>query len=175
MLSCICQEENCKMREEEEIKRLMSLDINNIQKTQFNGMKIIARVVDIYDGDTITIAFFPSYHNEKTPYVCSFRLFGYDAPEMKPNLHMENRELHMKAGEKVKDLVKKKLLGNIVDVEFSKKSEKFGREMGQIYINKNCFNEWIISNKLGKPYHGEKKGEFTEDDLNHIINFTCED
>jgi len=54
----------------------------------FNGLITYAKAVDFYDGDTFNIII--SYYD--LIYHFKARMFGYDSPEMKPSLWIQNRD-----------------------------------------------------------------------------------
>jgi endonuclease YncB( thermonuclease family) len=177
-------------------KDLDKVNENEIDIFTFNNTIRLVRVVDIYDGDTITILFDLNYDKPNTkPYYIkkSLRLYGFDAPEMRPLKTIDNRELHIHCAKIAKNELKKKIVlenskcnkiknkNNLyIWVRFMKE-EKYGRAMGNIYwVNDkksliHCPDEsnnlcrWMINNKLGLPYKGGKKDEFTNDKL-EIIN-----
>ena len=70
-----------------------------MKKFTFEGRLVQALVTDIYDGDTVTIVFF----NGNEPVKYSFRMLGYDAPEVKPKKITENYDLHKRAGQVARD------------------------------------------------------------------------
>jgi endonuclease YncB( thermonuclease family) len=167
------------MNKNKNIYHTQDLENNTFDDLDFFTFKNIitkCKVVDIYDGDTITIVF---YHNDY-PIKCRLRLYGYDSPEIKPYKSLENREKNIEAGKKVKEILKEKILNKIVWVKFFEE-EKYGRAMGNIYLIDNkdkmsgkeiCINEWIVKNNYGKEYKGGKKQNFTEKELDDIINST---
>lgn len=83
-------------------KDLLSNNFTELTKFTFNGIITKARVIDVYDGDTVTIVFY--FHD--IPIKDSFRLFGYDSPEMKPPKTLINRDLHIRAATIVRDYLK---------------------------------------------------------------------
>lgn len=142
----------------------------------FDNITTKCKVVDIYDGDTVTLVFY--YNN--APIKCKFRLYGFDAPEIKPTKNTDNRDKCIEAGKKVKKILEDKILNKIVWVKFCEE-EKYGRAMGNIYLiddkhkdkmngDELCINEWIVKNNYGKEYKGGKKSEFTKEELDDIIN-----
>ncbi|MEO0236739.1 MAG: thermonuclease family protein [candidate division WOR-3 bacterium] len=154
---------------------LINNTFDDIEKFTFNGLLTKAKVIDVYDGDTLTIVFY--YNNQ--PIKDSFRMYGYDAPEMKPPKTLKNRELHIKAATHVRDYLRNKLLGKIVWVKFCQE-EKYGRLMGILYFisptHENYFNgeeininQLIIQKGYGKEYKGGKKEQFTDDELIAIL------
>ena len=154
---------------------LLRHSFSNLQKFTYAGLITKAKVVDIYDGDTITIVF---YHNGQ-PVKDSFRMFGYDAPEMKPRKNIENREIHIQAAQFVRQKLISQIGDKLIWVKFSEE-EKYGRLMGEIFHispkspekflgNEQNINSWMIAKGYGKPYQGGHKMEFTGQDLHLIL------
>lgn len=165
----VSNEDNSEQKLIEELKKI---DINNYTKTSFENFFVIARVLDVYDGDTFTIAFFPPESNKYI--IDSIRMYGYDSPEMKSREKDETlKKLEKEAAIRVKSIVSDLILDKIVYVKFTKK-EKFGRQMGYIYLDKEmkfCLNEFIVNKGLSKVYKGEKKDSWEIQELQNIINF----
>ena len=61
---------------------------DNTKLYSLEGRKFRAKVVDIYDGDTITVVFKLNGHYVKY----KVRMYGYDSPEMKPPRADPNRD-----------------------------------------------------------------------------------
>ena len=59
-----------------------------------------AKVVDVYDGDTITIVIFNKGGVEKY----KLRMYGYDSPEIKPKLDMLNRKQEIENAKAAKNI-----------------------------------------------------------------------
>ena len=157
-------------------QELTSNNFEELKKFTFEGIITKARIVDIYDGDTVTLVF---YHSDD-PIKDSFRLFGYDAPEMKPSKLMKNRDLHIKAAKIARTKLEQLILNQIVWVKFTHE-EKYGRLMGELFFisetnthhfngNEMSVNNWMMSKGLGKAYDGGSKAEFTKKELIKIIN-----
>lgn len=124
-----------------------------------NGEEFTARVVDVYDGDTIRVVFFR--HGELQQH--KVRMEGYDSPEMKPRLNIEHRQEEIKAARAAKAA----LIGMIhkstqlVKIKCGK-SDKYGRLLGTIYLDNGInVNAWMITHNYGKPYDGGKKTAFS--------------
>jgi endonuclease YncB( thermonuclease family) len=106
-------------------------------------------------------------------------MYGYDSPEMKPLKSIEFRDLHIKAANISKNMLIKLTLNKIFWVKF-KNEDKYGRLLGELYeivdnsvfIDQKNINNYMIENGYGKKYFGEKKQEFTIDELNNIINMS---
>jgi endonuclease YncB( thermonuclease family) len=153
---------------------LRNNSFSNLEDFCFSG-ETKCKVIDIYDGDTITIIF---YHHG-FPIKTKFRLHGFDSPEIKPHHNTPMCNLHKEAGLICKEKLKDKILGKILWVVFSTKKEKFGRTMGELYEISNpkvrvntdvCINIWMIKNGFGKKYTGGTKEEFTPDELLKIVS-----
>jgi endonuclease YncB( thermonuclease family) len=154
-------------------KDLEKNNFDDLELFSFQGLVTKCKIVDVYDGDTITIVF---YYNH-SPIKIKIRMAGYDTPEVKNYKSNENGDLHKKAGLYVKEKLKNKILNKILWIKFDKE-EKYGRTMGFLYEisdtnklkeNDVCINNWIIDNKYGKIYNGGKKEEFTKEELENII------
>ena len=115
-----------------------------------------AKVVDVYDGDTVTIVIFNKLGFEKH----KLRLFGIDTPEMKPSKTMSNREEHIRKAHLAKDKLIERILNKIVQVDING-YDKYGRLLGTIYIKK-CYNNeninnYMLDNNYGYAYDGGTK------------------
>jgi endonuclease YncB( thermonuclease family) len=153
--------------DDEIIKKLENLNDKDLPFFNFHNIKTKAKIIDIYDGDTITIIF---YHNNSF-IKYKARLIGYDSPEMKPLKTIENRDLHKKCAIMVKEILCNKILNKIVDIEFQEEDDKYGRLLCKIYYENECINDYMIKNGFGKTYDGNKKSIFTLEDLNKIQSF----
>ena len=154
---------------------LIQNTFDDLPHFSFQGNTLIAKVTEVYDGDTATIVF---YHLGQ-PVKHKLRLFGYDAPELKPLKSIPCRELHIQAAQAARDHLKSQILGKLVWVKFCKE-EKYGRLMGTIYLVKedkiDCMcgqeidmNQQMVGNGYGKAYGGGQKEQFCEEELNKII------
>ncbi len=117
-----------------------------------------------HDGDTVEliIAVGLDVYVKK-----SIRLLCVDTPEVATKNLTEKS-----AGIKIRDLVSNFILYKEFEILiFEDKSEKFGRLLGEIYIEEFCINDYLLQNNLGKYYMGEKKTEWTLEELQKIINF----
>lgn len=130
----------------------------------FNNIKTMAKIVDVYDGDTITIIFY--HYNMFIKHKA--RLYGYDSPEIKPLKTIENHDLQKKCGLIVKKILCDKILNKIVDIEIMSETDKYGRLLCKIFYEGICINDFMIEKGLGKQYGGGKKSMFTLDELNKI-------
>jgi endonuclease YncB( thermonuclease family) len=135
-----------------------------------------AKVVKVYDGDTITIAtYLDDLKSQQSPYKFSLRLYGIDTPELRSSSDIEK-----KAGYFVKQKLEERILGKIVKVKLHDKYDKYGRLLGYIYdihegqenIQRETketeeteepesisINQWLIDNKYAYPYDGTTKSK----------------
>jgi len=154
-------------------------DVKMMPKSTFAGYKCWGYVTDVYDGDTVTLAFKYGGTVLKHP----FRLLGFDAPEMKPLTTIPFRSVHIQAAHVARDKLKELLATykNFVVVLFDK-NEKYGRTMGTLWTGHipthetDSFematiniNEWCIERGFGLAYDGGTKKDFTETQLRQII------
>lgn len=141
----------------------------------------LAKVIEVYDGDTITLAI----EINSEIYSFSTRLYGIDTPELKPvglnkkTEHLETPEIKKLKEEREKAIEARDRLsnllnesGNIVFADFNDKREKFGRLLATIYqVNYGCtitaktesINNIMLREGHAKAYFGGKKGEEIKD------------
>tara|TARA_B110000971_G_scaffold1751_1_gene1967 strand:- start:1313 stop:1780 length:468 start_codon:yes stop_codon:yes gene_type:complete len=146
-------------------KRLSTCDKMNTGFFQFNNKKFYCKVVDIYDGDTITIA----VCLENKIYKYKVRMSGYDSPEMKPRLSNPNRDEIKKAAKHAKEVLSELILNKIVVIHIQDTTwDKYGRLLGVIYAQIPCkgvtmksynfnVNDYMIERGLGYKYFGGTK------------------
>ena len=143
--------------------KLKSIDHKKIPLFSFKDKVIVARVVDVYDGDTFTALF--EYNGEIMKYKC--RAMGYDCAEMKPRKDDPNREqekaLALKAKNRFIELIGgEDTMIQIKCLEF----DKYGRILTYVYPlngdvqNDESINSIMIREKHGKPYEGGTKEEW---------------
>lgn len=130
----------------------------------FDGKTYLAKVVDIYDGDTITVVFRRRGKLEQH----KIRFFNLDTAELKPLKTAINREKEIKAANVSKDA----LINQIAKCNYLVKIEcfgfdKYGRILANVYTRSGWFtssinlNQWMIENKYGIPYDGGTKQAFS--------------
>jgi micrococcal nuclease len=125
--------------------RLRKLNLNNTEKYIPNIR--LAKVIKVYDGDTITIGTIMNKNN----YKFQVRLNRLDTPELKTK-----NETEKKAGLLVRDKLIDKILNQIITINIIK-YDKYGRLLAEIYLNNENINDWLLNNKYAVPYNGETK------------------
>ena len=105
------------------------------------------KVVKIYDGDTLTIAF---YLNGKL-YRTQVRLLGIDTAEIKGSSETEkSRGLQAKTA----------LVGKIMDKTVNLRkvgTEKYGRLLAEVWLGDENICEWMLVQGHAVPYTGSTK------------------
>ena len=111
------------------------------------------QVINVYDGDTITIVSKLPY--DASPlYRFSVRLAGIDCAEIKGKTERE-RELAQEA----KCALQKLILNKVVALK-NLKTEKYGRILADVYLGDLHVNQWLLDNKYAVQYSGGKKTDW---------------
>ena len=102
-----------------------------------------AYVRKVYDGDTITVdidlGFDMILHKQK------IRLLKINAPEVRG----PSRELGLKS----RDALREKIGSKWIKLKIQKdKKGKYGRWLGEIWINDVCVNDWLLKEGYAEVY-----------------------
>lgn len=129
----------------------------------FAGVATVAKVVDVYDGDTITVSWYGN-HDQLIQY--KVRLLGFDCPEMKPSLSSATRDAEKAAAVRAKLALISKIDSKLIFMECGE-FDKYGRVLATIYTwngkeKVENLNEWMIAQGHGIPYQGKKKIQYSE-------------
>lgn len=160
---------------------------SSIQEFTLNNQFILAKVVYVYDGDTIHIVF--NFNNTLTKFDC--RLILIDTPEMCP----KNIKDAIKRTEEIESAIKSRnfLIEQVTNVpitnikmtkteikELCAKStkliwikclefDKYGRLLVELYESKESkisINQLMIDRKYAIPYDGGTKKEYSSENFN---------
>jgi endonuclease YncB( thermonuclease family) len=113
-----------------------------------------AKVIKVYDGDTITIGF---YHGDSDrPYRASVRLCGIDTPEIKGKTPEEKASAKLS-----QQFLSSQILGKVITLTNISK-EKYGRILADVYCNGVHMNQLMVDNGHAVAYFGGTKQEFKE-------------
>lgn len=111
----------------------------------------IARVINIYDGDTITAKIDLGFYLDIT---VKFRIYGINTPEVRGKERIRGKE--------VRDHVRELLLDKKVFVR-TEKQGKFGRYIGDVWFNlndeigyKTNLTEYLLENGMGIEFMKDK-------------------
>ena len=102
-----------------------------------------ATVTKVYDGDTITVDFDLGFgiliRKQK------IRLVGINTPEV--------RGSEKPQGIISRDALRQRILGKVVTIKTSKdKKGKYGRWLGEVFVEDENINQWLITEGYAKPY-----------------------
>jgi endonuclease YncB( thermonuclease family) len=149
------------------------------------GQQFIAKVVSVYDGDTLRVKFRTSPGAPIVQMVA--RMSGYDSPEIKPPIGAVHRELHTRAAKVARDKLKEHVNGQMVRLTVVKPHsgtrEKFGRLLVSMQLvrperkssdvghaTSTTVNEWMVQERFGKAYNGGTKVEFSQSELQVMVD-----
>jgi len=110
-----------------------------------------ARVLKIYDGDTITIICRPKNANVNL-YKYSVRIAGIDCPEIRTN-----NENEKKIAKKARDELGLLLFKNIVCLKNIKPDKYGNRIVAEVWYENINISEWLIKKGYAVTYDGGKK------------------
>jgi len=119
----------------------------------------ICKVVDVYDGDTITVAV--EYCRKIV--LVKVRLEGIDTPE-KRTKDLYEKKIALKATKWLSDLI----LNKNIWVKFKGWGKYGGRMIGTLFLTsddvfkKKSINDILIQKGIATPYFGKKKIEFRD-------------
>lgn len=107
------------------------------------GLTTTAKIIDVYDGDTVTAAFDTLGLGV---FAHKVRLFGVNTPEIR-NRDPEDK----KRGFEARDALSKKILGKIVKLTIVEHG-LYHRLIGKISINSEDMTDFLISGGYGVEY-----------------------
>lgn len=156
---------------------------NNTPYLTLNGLVTKARVVSVYDGDTLTLII--PFKNDFYKFNC--RMMGIDTCEIKSKLQ-KNKETAIKARNRVLQLIgvpitdldmpltRPKIQSMLSEKVYTcwvkcYENEKFGRTLVDVRINDDMSSptiaQTLINEKLAYEYKGETK--LTEDQQSELM------
>ncbi len=109
---------------------------------------INARVVSVYDGDTLTV------DAEPWPGLTartSVRVAGVDTPEIRGKCQSE-KDLAVRARDFVRGTV-----GAQVQLTNVRLGKYAGRVVADVWVNEQKLSDLLIAENLGRPYHGGRR------------------
>jgi endonuclease YncB( thermonuclease family) len=129
----------------------------------FAGQVFLAKIVDVYDGDTVRVKFV--YRGEVMQWRA--RMAGYDSPEMKPLLKNADREAEKRAAVEARDALSRKIGDACVWISCGE-FDKYGRLLVTVFkvdpeagpCQGDSINDWMIAEGHGVPYAGRTKAPF---------------
>lgn len=153
--------------------RLKKYDLNELSRVPHKDEIIPAKVLNVYDGDTITVVFMLNF---KTPFRINIRVHGIDAPELKGK---GVSDMEKRAAKTVQEYVERLLLNKVVPICIVGWDKYGGRVVADVYIRdykKKCrdygetLSELLIKKRYAKEYTGKvKKEEWSAPELLEIV------
>jgi len=142
---------------------LTNLDINTVPKVPFTQDYMLAKIIEVYDADTVTVVFLC----DNTPIRMKIRVKGIDAPEIRTKQDFE-KQAALKAKQYVSDM----LLNQIKYIKFDSHDKYGGRMIGDVFVSEksDCLSQHLILKGYVKPYDGGKKNAWTKAECQQIIN-----
>jgi endonuclease YncB( thermonuclease family) len=150
--------------------------VTSAGKRTFEGQTRLARVVSVYDGDTIKVITRLDSHEKHREY--SVRLMGIDTPEMAPRMTTPDRDLHKAAAVVARDRLAALIpAGAVVQIRFEKE-DVYGRLLGTVhtlregwwtYKPRTDACAWMLDEKLALPLSGGSKEGFTKEFLEAMV------
>jgi len=132
--------------------RLIKLEKEDTELFSLEGNRYVAKCIDVYDGDTITVIF--KFNHKYQQF--KIRMMGYDSPEIRTRNKEEKKE-----GLKAKKVLADEILDELIDLECHE-FDKYGRLLGTIYIDGRNINQFMIDEGYGYKYMGGTKKVFGE-------------
>ena len=135
--------------------KLFNCTIKNTRKFTFEGINTYAKIVKVYDGDSVTAVF--KYYD--TYFKFNVRMYGYDSPEMRTVNKVEKKYAILS-----RDYLRSLILSKIVYLKCLG-SDKYGRILGDVYLlnDENIVDmsrnikDYMISNGWSYAYDGGTK------------------
>lgn len=151
-------------------KQLIGIDFGSLEDRAIMKGKYVARVIGMYDGDTLTVALInESGKLEKI----NIRIYGSDTPELKGDTSEAGRRAKNEAltfigakgahnlsnGKKLRDYFTNNPI--FVEIECMPIKEKFGRILANVRMpgNDMTLSDYLIEKKLATPYNGGTKDQ----------------
>lgn len=139
-------------------EELLSKTKANTEYMTFNGDEFTAKIVYIYDGDTMHVVF----NALGDYYRWNCRVMGVDTPEIRTK-NLKEKEM----GYKVRDILKNYFLNQIVTIKCYK-FDKYGRLLIDVFLpehvpndkNSAMLSNWLIDNEYAYPYGGGTKKQW---------------
>lgn len=123
-----------------------------------NGHNFIGTVIDVYDGDTVTVIFKCNLFKNNACYKWKCRLLRVDTPEIRTK-NAEEKERGLFVRDKLRELI----LNQEVIIECGK-FDKYGRLLVEIIIQENKkhinVSDWLLEHNYAYIYNGGTKTVF---------------
>lgn len=148
-------------------KYLLSLKVCDVPCVPHVGTIVPARLVKVYDGDTINVII---ALGNNCPLAIKVRVVGIDAPEITKK--GTTTQLEKDAGLFVRDYVNNLFqITEIVQIKLHCIDKYGGRYVGDVFLADNkTLSDHLLSLGYVKKYDGKTKTKWQEDELKKILN-----
>ena len=143
---------------------LKSLDVKSVAKVPYTEDFMLARIIEVYDGDTVTIVFLHN-HSPHHPIRMKIRIKSIDAPEKRTKCQYEkDAALH------VTKYATKLMLDKILYIRLESWDKYGGRMIGDVYLKDKTkpISQHLLDKGMVKAYDGGKKTEWTAAECDKI-------
>lgn len=145
-------------------------DVKEYVKDSSDPATVLARVVDVYDGDTITVLTASTYSAPTYMLPClplrvyKVRLAKFDSPEMKPSKTDPTRDAQKAAAVKAKERMTQLAFGKCINLEVQGR-DKYGRLLANFQVDDGKGNlvyvdQLMVAEGHAVPYDGGTKATF---------------
>lgn len=141
----------------QQVNEELTNEEESIQFFSLNGLRVNAKCVSLYDGDTIVSVFAPEENGVSTKFKWKCRLAGIDTPEIRSR----NPKVKQRAQE-AKEFLSNIVLGKDIVLECGK-FDKYGRVLVTIFVliegqNTNI-NQYLIDQGHAVEYNGGRRNK----------------
>ena len=140
-------------------KRLLREADKTVSLFSLAGRCFDAKIVDVHDGDTVTVAMF--VNGQLNTYQC--RLSGIDAPELRPRRDVVGRDVIIANAQASRDYLSSLVPEDrMVVVKVSDEKEKYGRLLVTLYsrTQQQDLNTMMLESGHAQKYNGGTKDPY---------------
>jgi micrococcal nuclease len=130
--------------------------LENTQRIEIQNVEVIAKVLDVYDGDTITVA--ADFFNCGIFFQHKVRFLGMNAPEIRTTRKKE-KEYGMIARDYLRGLID----GHYVTLVIKDNRDKYGRTSAIVIFNKLNICDHMIEAGHARSYTGGARASWFSD------------
>ena len=145
------KERRPKSNQDNDMKYGYLKDITLKQTVNFKANISGGKVVDVYDGDTITVASKIDDWDTSPIYRWKIRQFGIDTPEIRTKDLKEKEE-----GIKARDFMRETIMDKYVRIEIEG-NDKYGRVLASVYLGTKNLSDLMVKKGYAAVYDGGKK------------------
>lgn len=145
-----------------DVKKLKDCNYANTERFNFKNKTFEAKVVKVYDGDTITVVFMILGEY----YKFNIRMDGYDSPEIRSK-NIDEKKWAIASRDFLTSLIMDKII-----LLRCKDYDKYGRILGIVELNGIDINKTMLDRGYCRPYNGgnKKTWDFSEFDKMYLNN-----